>query len=43
MTKKLSKLVEKLNDCKIISIDTKTTSLNPLDAKLVGISISYTK
>ena len=39
--KKLSKLVEKLNDCKIISIDTETTSLNPLDAKLVGISISY--
>ena len=38
---KLSKLVEKLNDCKIISIDTETTSLNPLDAKLVGISISY--
>ncbi len=37
----LNNLVNELNKKSYISIDTETTSLNPLDAKLVGISFSY--
>ena len=37
----LEKLIENLNDKSIISLDTETTSLNPLEAELVGISICY--
>ena len=37
----LDKLIKKLNEKSIISVDTETTSLNPVDAKLVGISFSY--
>ena len=36
----LEKLIEKLNEKSIISVDTETTSLNPIDAELVGISFS---
>ena len=38
---KLNDFLKKLNDSKIISVDTETTSLNPLEAELVGISFSY--
>ena len=36
----LEKLVKKLNEKDLISVDTETTSLNPLQANLVGISFS---
>ena len=36
----LEKLVKKLNEKDLISVDTETTSLNPLQADLVGISFS---
>ena len=36
--KDLDNLINKLNEKKFISIDTETSSLNPLEAKLVGIS-----
>ncbi len=39
--KDLDKLIEILNKKSFISIDTETTSLNPLEAELVGISFSY--
>jgi DNA polymerase-1 len=39
--KDLDKLIKTLNEKSIISIDTETSSLNPLEAKLVGISFSY--
>ena len=35
----LEKLIKKLNNKAVISVDTETTSLNPLEAELVGISI----
>lgn len=38
---KLDKLVSDLNRQTIFSIDTETTSLDPLEADLVGISIAY--
>ena len=37
----LDELIKELNKKAIIAIDTETTSLNPHEAKLVGISISY--
>ncbi len=39
--KELSKIVNDLNGKSIFSVDTETTSLNPLEAELVGISLSY--
>ena len=33
-------LLKKLNDKSIISVDCETSSLNPIDAELVGISFS---
>jgi len=38
--KDLNKLIKKLNEKSTIAVDTETTSLNPLDANLVGISLS---
>ncbi len=38
--KKLDALVKKCCDAKILAIDTETTGLNPMTAKLCGISIS---
>ena len=37
----LDELIKKLNEKSIISVDCETTSLNPMDAELVGISFSY--
>tara|TARA_B100001564_G_scaffold195723_1_gene164494 strand:- start:1893 stop:4658 length:2766 start_codon:yes stop_codon:yes gene_type:complete len=37
----LDQLAKQLNEKNIIAVDTETTSLNPQEAKLVGISISY--
>ena len=37
----LDKLIKKLNEKSIISVDCETSSLNPIDAELVGISFSY--
>ena len=37
----LDKLIKKLNEKSIISVDCETSSLNPMDAELVGISFSY--
>tara|TARA_B100001093_G_scaffold518729_1_gene604665 strand:+ start:2270 stop:5041 length:2772 start_codon:yes stop_codon:yes gene_type:complete len=37
----LEKWIQKLNKQSVISVDTETSSLNPLDAKLIGISFSY--
>ncbi len=37
----LEKLIKTLEEKSIISIDTETSSLNPVEADLVGISISY--
>ena len=39
--KDLDKLINDLNEKSVIAVDTETTSLNPQDANLVGISISY--
>ncbi len=39
--KDLDKLIDTLNTKSCISIDTETSSLNPLEAELVGISFSY--
>ena len=39
--KDLDKLIEILNEQSLIAIDTETSSLNPLEADLVGISFSY--
>ncbi len=36
----LDKLVKKLNEKSIISVDCETSSLNPIDAELVGVSFS---
>ncbi len=37
----LDELIKKLNEKSLISVDCETTSLNPIDAELVGISFSY--
>ena len=37
----LDKLINNLEDKSLISVDTETSSLNPLDADLVGISVCY--
>ena len=34
----LEKLIKKLNEKSIISVDTETSSLNPIEAEFVGIS-----
>ncbi len=39
--KDLDKLISNLNEKSVISVDTETSSLNPQDAELVGISVSY--
>ena len=39
--KDLDKLIEILNEQSLIAVDTETSSLNPLEADLVGISFSY--
>ncbi len=39
--KDLDKLIEILNKQSTIAVDTETSSLNPQDANLIGISISY--
>ena len=39
--KDLDKLVDTLNKKSIISVDTETSSLNPLEAELIGVSFSY--
>ena len=39
--KDLDKLIKNLNEKSIISVDTETSSLNPFEADLVGISFSY--
>ena len=39
--KSLNKWINILNEKSIISVDTETSSLNPLEAELVGISFSY--
>ena len=39
--KDLDKLIKTLNEQPSISVDTETSSLNPLEADLVGISFSY--
>ena len=36
----LDKLIKTLNNKSVISVDTETTSLNPMEADLVGISFS---
>jgi len=39
--KDLDKLIRILNEKRLISVDTETSSLNPLEAELIGISFSY--
>ena len=39
--KVLDKWVKILNEQSVIAVDTETSSLNPLDADLVGVSFSY--
>ena len=39
--KELNKLIIDLNQKKIISVDTETSSLNPQEANLIGVSFSY--
>ncbi len=39
--KNLNKWIKILNGQKIISVDTETSSLNPVDTDLIGISLSY--
>lgn len=38
---KLNKVVEKLKKCKLIALDTETTSVNIQEAELVGISVAF--
>ncbi len=38
---KLDKLVAKLNKTKELAIDTETTSLNAIDAKVIGVSLAF--
>ncbi len=37
----LDELIKKLNEKSVIAVDTETTSLNPQEAELVGISVCY--
>ena len=39
--KELNKLIKTLNEKSLIAVDTETSSLNPLEADLIGISFSY--
>ena len=39
--KQLNELIQKLNEKSVIAVDTETSSLNPLEADLVGISLCY--
>ncbi|MDA9624756.1 DNA polymerase I [Candidatus Pelagibacter bacterium] len=39
--KELDSLIKTLNEKSFISVDTETSSLNPLEANLIGISLSY--
>ena len=39
--KELNNLIETLNEKTVIAVDTETSSLNPQEAELIGISISY--
>jgi DNA polymerase I len=39
--KELNELIKKLNEKTVIAVDTETSSLNPQEAELIGISISY--
>ena len=39
--KDLEKLIKTLNEKLVIAVDTETSSLNPLEADLIGISFSY--
>ena len=39
--KDLDKLIEELNKKSVIAVDTETSSLNPQEASLIGISVSY--
>ena len=39
--RQLDELIKKLNEKSIIAVDTETSSLNPQEAKLVGISICF--
>ena len=39
--KQLDELIQKLNEKSVIAVDTETSSLNPLEADLVGISLCY--
>ncbi len=39
--KDLERWVKKLEDQSVISVDTETTSINPVEAELVGLSFSY--
>ena len=41
LEKDLDKLIKDLNTKGIISVDTETSSLNPQEAELIGISVSY--
>ena len=37
----LNRLINNLNEKSVISIDTETSSLNPQEAELIGISVCY--
>ena len=39
--KDLDKWIKILNDKAVIAVDTETSSLNPIEADLVGVSFSY--
>ena len=39
--KQLDELLKKLNENSVIAVDTETSSLNPQEADLIGISVSY--
>ena len=39
--KNLERWVKKLEEQSVISVDTETTSINPVEAELVGLSFSY--
>jgi DNA polymerase-1 len=39
--KELDKLISELNKKSVIAVDTETSSLNPQEAELIGISLSY--
>ena len=39
--KELNELIKNLNEKSIIAVDTETSSINPQEAELIGVSISY--